>query len=177
MRGGQALTGRIRDLTFDGKGGQVLSFTVREDVRELADALRDKDLQIEIKQKRNKRSKNANDYLWELCTRIAEHQGVTKEEVYRHEIRAVGVYEPLPVREDAIDRFIAAWQERGIGWVVDIVDDSFPGYKKIFAYYGTSTYDTQQMSRVIDNTVQDCKALGIPTETPEETALLLEAWR
>lgn len=176
MRGGQELTVRIRDLTFDGRGNQILSLTVSEDVRELADALKEKDLVMRIKPKKKRRSKNANDYLWELCTRIGEHQGVPKEEIYRHEIRAVGVYEPFPVRIDALERFIEAWQERGIGWVVDVVDDSFPGYKKVFAYYGTSCYDTTEMSRVIDHTVQDAKALGIPTETPEELSLLLDDW-
>lgn len=176
MRGGQELTARIRDLAFDGRGGSILSLTIAEDVREMADSMRDKDLTVQVKVKRKKRSKNANDYLWALCEKIAQTQGVSKEDIYRHEIRAVGVYEPLPVREDALDRFIAAWQERGIGWVVDIVDDSFPGYKKVFAYYGTSSYDTKEMSRIIENTVQDAKALGIPTETPEELSLLLDDW-
>ena len=44
------------------------------------------------------------------------------------------------------------------------------------AYHGSSTYDTQQMSRLIDNLVQDCKALDIETLTPDKLALLKEAW-
>lgn len=171
------LNARFRDLTFDGKGRQILSFTVADDCREWLDTIRDKDVTMTVKERKQKRSKNANDYFWELCTRIAESQGVSKEEIYRHEIREVGVYEPLPVRVDALDRFIEAWGSRGIGWVVDIVDDSFPGYKKVFAYYGSSTYDTAEMSRLIENTVQDAKALGIPTETPEQQALLIENWK
>ena len=43
-------------------------------------------------------------------------------------------------------------------------------------YYGSSTYDTEQMSRLIDNVVQDCKALDIETETPERLAMMMEAW-
>jgi hypothetical protein len=46
----------------------------------------------------------------------------------------------------------------------------------VFAYYGTSTYDTAEMSRVIENTVQDAKTLNIETATPRELALLLEEW-
>ena len=38
--------------------------------------------------------------------------------------------------------------------------------------YGSSTYDTAQMSRLIDNIVQDCKAVGIETLTPSELAKL-----
>ena len=43
-------------------------------------------------------------------------------------------------------------------------------------YYGSSTYDTKQMSRLIDNIVQDCQAVGIETLTPDKLALLLEEW-
>ena len=39
-------------------------------------------------------------------------------------------------------------------------------------YYGSSTYDTQQMSLLIDHIVQDAKALGIETMTPAELEAL-----
>ena len=41
-------------------------------------------------------------------------------------------------------------------------------------YYGSSVYDTKQMSALIDHIVQDCKALGIETKTPAEIMLLNE---
>lgn len=44
------------------------------------------------------------------------------------------------------------------------------------AYHGSSTYDTAQMSRLIDNIVQDCKALGIETMTPDKLSILKEEW-
>ena len=43
-------------------------------------------------------------------------------------------------------------------------------------YYGSSTYDSAQMSRLIDLVVQECQAQGIETKTPEELALLKEDW-
>jgi len=36
-------------------------------------------------------------------------------------------------------------------------------YKRIVVYYGSSTYDTKQMSALIDSLVQDAQALGIET--------------
>ena len=45
------------------------------------------------------------------------------------------------------------------------------------AYYGSSTYNTRQMSRLIDLVVQDAKALGVETMAPEELASLLEGER
>lgn len=168
---------RLRDLTLDMNGKQVLSFTLDEDFRDHYDKYKEKPLTVEIKRYSPKRSKNANDYLWELCTRIAEDQHITKEEVYRKQIREVGVYEPLPIREDAVERFDEAWRRKGIGWFTEVVDDAaFPGYKKIFAYYGSSTYTSAEMSRLIENTIEDCKALGIETASPEELSLLMSDW-
>lgn len=167
---------RLRDLSFGMDGRQVLSLTVEEDFRAKWDELRDSELEVTVKKYRKRRSKNANDYLWALCEEIAKNQGITKEEVYRKQIREVGVYEPLPVREDALERFGAAWRQKGIGWFTEVVDDSFPGYKKVFAYYGSSTYDTEQMSRVIGAAQEDARALGIEVIPPAELALMMDAW-
>jgi len=79
---------RLRDLTLDMNGKQVLSFTLDEDFRDHYDKYKEKPLTVEIKRYSPKRSKNANDYLWELCTRIAEDQHITKEEVYTKHLTA-----------------------------------------------------------------------------------------
>lgn len=139
----------------------------------------------ELKKHREKRSLDANSYCWVLLRKLAEKmaditkdgKAPTKEEIYRSHIKDVGVYEPLPIREDAVERFCEAWKEKGIGWFVEVVDDSkLPGYKKVFAYYGSSTYDTREMARLIDNIVQDCKELGIETLPPYELERLKEEW-
>lgn len=47
---------------------------------------------------------------------------------------------------------------------------------EVTAYYGSSTYDTAQMSRLIDLIVQDCMSVGIEVRDPEDVASMLEAW-
>lgn len=139
----------------------------------------------ELKKHREKRSLDANSYCWVLLRKIAEKladtidgKAPTKEEIYRSHIKDVGVYEPLPIKEEAVERFCEAWAEKGIGWFVEVVDDSkLPGYKKVFAYYGSSTYNTKEMSRLIDNIVQDAKALDIETLSPQELERLKEEWK
>ena len=44
------------------------------------------------------------------------------------------------------------------------------------AYYGSSQYNTKQMSRLIDMVVEGAKELGIETLTPEELARIKEEW-
>ena len=138
-------------------------------------------LEITAKKKRKKRSLDANDYLWVLCAKIAERLqdsklSISKEEVYRKHIHFVGKYEPLALRADAVERFCETWRRNGTGWLTEVVDSTLDGCKKVFAYYGSSTYDTKEMSRLIDSVIQDCAALGIETMTQAEMDSLLHEW-
>lgn len=58
----------------------------------------------------------------------------------------------------------------------EVVDSTLDGCKKVFAYYGSSTYDTKEMSRLIDSVIQDCAALQIETIPPSELDMLLKEW-
>lgn len=183
------VTGTYSAIKFLPSGNMELVFEIS--FRQKGDLLRGIDeitaaglpeLSIKAEKKRKKRSLDANDYLWVLCTKIAEklQDGktmVTKEEVYRKHIREAGVYQPLPIKNDAIERFSEVWGECGTGWFIEIVDDSkLPGYKKVFAYYGSSVYDTKEMSRLIDSVIEDCRALNIETMPPAELDMLLKEW-
>lgn len=44
------------------------------------------------------------------------------------------------------------------------------------AYYGSSRYNTKQMSRLIDSLMEDCEAVGIVTISEKDKGLLLDDW-
>jgi hypothetical protein len=46
----------------------------------------------------------------------------------------------------------------------------------VIVYYGSSEYDTAQMSRLIDRIVEDCKEQGIETMPQAELDSLLTQW-
>ena len=48
------------------------------------------------------------------------------------------------------------------------------GYTNTRCFYGSSVYDTAQMSRLIALIVEECKAAGVETMTPEELERLVE---
>lgn len=171
------MIGKLKDLAFSRNGEQILSVTLKTDISEMFDELKDYDVDIVIKRHRERRSLDANAMLWVMCEQIAQVINSTKEDVYREEIRQVGKYTPLPIKCEAVDEFQQIWSGRGVGWFVDVVDDSkIPGYKLVFAYHGSSTYDTKEMSRLIDNAVQDAKELGIVVMSEQERSLLLDEW-
>lgn len=135
------------------------------------------ELEISVKRWREKRSLDANKYFWSLVGQIASAMRIPADEVYKRAIHEAGVYTPLPIKAEAVEEFARIWGSHGVGWIVDVLDDSkLPGYKLVRAYNGSSTYDTAQMSRLIDYVVQDAKALGIETLTDRERSLLLDAW-
>ena len=131
----------------------------------------------ELKEHREKRSLDANAYAWVLLGKLAAKLNIPKEEVYRQIIRDVGDnYEILPIRDEAVDKWISAWEEKGIGWCCDVLGKSkLGGYTNVIAYYGSSTYDSKQMSNFISLIVQECGEQDIETATPRELSLLLEA--
>ena len=134
--------------------------------------------EADLKEHRKRRSLDANSYAWVLIGKLANKVGLPKEDVYREFIKDVGDnYEILPIRNDAVDKWITNWQSKGIGWCCDILGESkLDGYTNIITYYGSSTYDSKQMSTLINLIVQECEAHGIPTATPAELSLLMDAW-
>lgn len=133
---------------------------------------------LEVKEYRQKRSLDANAYAWVLIHKLAEVMRITPEEVYLLNIPKVGRnFTPICVREQDVERFKKSWESNGLGWPMkDLGPSQVHGCRNLIAYHGSSTYDTEQMSRLIDNLVQDCKALDIETLTPDKLALLKDAW-
>ena len=146
------------------------------DAKEGYDSLKDRELTCELKKYRPARSLDANAYLWVLCSKIAEKLGITKEEVYRREIKEVGVYDVVEVTHIAYQRLCVRWSEHGTGWFCECLDETRDGKLTVAAYYGSSTYDTLEMKRLIDNVIEEAKAQGIQTETPSEIALMMARW-
>lgn len=135
-------------------------------------------LSIEIKPYREKRSLDANAYCWVLIDKISERIGEPKEDIYRDAIRKIGgVSEMVCVIDSAVERLCEGWRHNGIGWQTETMTSKLPGCTNVILYYGSSTYDTAQMSRLIDNIIQDCQALGIPTETPEQIERMKGLWK
>jgi hypothetical protein len=152
--------------------GDALIFEV-SNAEALAFAAQFKPGRYEVKRVRQKRSNDANAFLWELCTQIATATGVDKVDVYRRNIREGNEYTPLPIVATGVEEFQRLWSSHGIGWFCDVVDNSkIPGYKLLFAYHGSSEYDSKQMSDLINRVIQDAEAIGIPTLPPQELAQL-----
>ena len=101
--------------------------------------------------------------------KLAEKLNTTKTELYKHAIKEVGKFEMIPIKSEAVETFINAWQGQGLGNIAERIRTStMDGYEVIQAYYGSSTFDSKEMARLIDYIVQECKAQDIETMSTEE---------
>lgn len=126
---------------------------------------------------KKKRSLDANAYAWVLIDKLAAELRIGKEEIYRNAIRDIGGNsEIVCVQKPALDTLRRCWERNGLGWQVETMPSKLDGCINAILYYGSSAYDTKQMSVLIDRLVQDAKAVGIETMPPDKLNSLLEAW-
>ena len=149
---------------------------------DLAKLDKDKEYVIEIKKKSKSRSMNANAYCWVLCQKIAKELSkngyISKEAVYRRAIKECSHFTYVPVREDAVDRYIQIWQAHGIGWIAEDAGEcqSIKGFHNVICYHGSSVYNTKEMARLIDCLVDECHQLGIQLEDSDYIQSLVKEW-
>lgn len=133
--------------------------------------------EYEISPAKKKRSLNANAYAWKLINDIALAVRESPEDVYREALKNIpNICEVLCVQDKAVDSMERLWTRNHIGRRVEREESKIKGCTNLYIYYGSSDFDTRQMSMLIDNLVQDAQALGIETRPEEEIKSLLEAW-
>lgn len=136
---------------------------------------------VEIKKKTKRRSLNANAYAWVLCDKIARELSknayISKNDVYKRVLIESGTFTYLPIKNDAVSRFIEIWHGHGLGWHAEEAGPAkMEGYTIIRAYHGSSVYTVDEMRRLIDALVDECSQLNIPIEDNDYINSLVREW-
>lgn len=165
---------RLIDISKDWKSGKFrLTFEVDSFLPNMVDAIKDVCLRLSVKKWKEKRSLDANGYMWVLLSKLSEKlneqgTGTDPQKLYEHYLRYYGV-----LAKDEDGHISITIRSR-----IDI--DNVPGHWRLYkkspdlkwnSYLmikGTSEYDTAEMAHFIDHIVEDCKEQGIETETPKE---------
>ncbi len=171
------MKGKIQSLNISLDGKQILTLQIDGDFRSQYNELSERNIEVTIKPYKQKRSLNANAYFWTLCGVLAEKLNKRTSEIYKELIIDIGGnHDIVCVKEDAVKSLTDAWARNGLGWQTVILDSKIQGCKNVVLYYGSSTYDTKQMARLIDVVVAECKEQGIETMTPQELDRLKTDW-
>lgn len=171
------MIGKLKDLTMNRDGTQNITLTVNADFREEFDELANGEIKVEIKKYNPARSLDANAKAWVLIDAIAAKTGLRKHEVYQEAIRDIGgASDIVCVKNEAVGKLTRGWTEHGIGWQYNVMPSKIPGCSNVTLYYGSSIFDSKQMSALIDALIQEAEAQGIPTMSEEEKDKLLRQW-
>lgn len=132
----------------------------------------DRDRIWEIKEHKEKRSLNANAYLWVLVGKIADRLRASKDEVYLKCLKLYGQSEVVSVLSDIDVRgYFKYFEEIGKGHVNG---REFTHYK---VFKGSSEYDSKEMAVLIDGVISEAKELDIETLPPHEIERMKQRWK
>lgn len=166
------------DVKLDYDGNMYITFKVckdsRESARNFANALKGlKDrLSLTVKEYRQKRSLDANAYMWHLIGEMANVLCAANDDVYVQMLKQYGQVGVVKIPNDKVELFKRTYKYHEKH--EKLPDEEKAQYYKF--YLGSSNYDTKEMSILIDGVVSECKELGIETMTPKELSLLCEEW-
>lgn len=153
-------------------GKWLLTFETVE-LPDIFDKTRDKDLNLEIKQHRNHRSKDANALLWECIGRLAMALRADKWDIYLLMLKRYGQYTYIVVPPNAVEMVARQWRECEV--IGDININGRDGVQML-CYYGSSTYDTKQFSVLLDGVISEMKEIGLTAPTSEDMRRSIEEW-
>lgn len=151
-----------------------LSSSEAEEVAELKKkADEGKPLQLEIKPVRKQRSLNANAALWLLLNEMAARLKTSKDELYIEMLSRYGVFTHVVVKPNIVDRVKAEW--RTVRELGEVTINGKTGVQ-LQCYFGSSTYDTKEFTRLLDGVISEAREMGITLISDADRALMLAEW-
>ena len=173
-------TGKLTSYTRNIVNGKLnITFEIdTEPLDELNRIASIESLDIKADQHKKKRSLDSNAYFHVLVGKIAEKLTISKAKSKNILICKYGQVETLPDGAPLVYKTNAPAEymielESVHSIPVKYTDDAT--FYKI--YRGSHTYDTREMSLLIEGTVADAKELGIETLTPREIERMVNAWQ
>lgn len=143
------------------------------------------DIRINLTRWTNKRSMSANAYYWVLVTKIARE--LRQSETFVHNMLLCEYGQPLII--DGKIPYVAIKDTAAAQ--IDVMESSTyhlkatsslayringETYRDYMMLKGSSQYDTEEMSQLINGTVEEAKGLGIETLPPAELERMMQAY-
>ena len=125
----------------------------------------DREKLFDIEEHKDKRSLNANALLWKCLGDIANAIHSDKWTVYLQMLKRYGTYTYICVKPEAVEGIKKQWREveevgRGLMNGVESV--------QLLCYFGSSTMNTSEFSRLLDGVISELEEMGLPSPGQEE---------
>lgn len=161
------ISSAFRDIVT---GKWNLTFSTDQNVAEAVQIFSGKDIDVKLKQHKEKRSLDANAYYWCLLTKLARIHGWSNAEAHNRMLRDYGQYEqvegqliaiPLP-DTDQTEREVLSKMEYHLALSPKVTIMKGETKRVYLLLRGSSTYNTEEMARLISGLIEECRYSGIP---------------
>lgn len=154
-----------------GTGDQIIAFLYAQEDRAKV---------WDLTEHKERRSLDSNSYFHKLCDMLRQALGVSMARCKNHLIADYGQIEyiedePVIYKTNAPEDKMMELETIHTK-CVKVTEEN--GRKVYFyrLYRGSHTYNTAEMAKLIDGTIQECKQQGIETATPEQLAQMAALW-
>ena len=156
-------------VTFNIDETANICFVINKNNLNAIDSIKTDKLLLVIKESRQKRSLSQNAYMWALLNQLAEKLNDKAENIYRHFVRDYGVRDYILIQDQAVEELQNRWEKKGMGWFIEVMrKGKVEGTTTVIVYYGSSSYNSKEMSRLVDAIIEECEENGIHTLTKRE---------
>lgn len=171
-------TGRVLNITKDYESDKYqITFSINEPsaINEVHNLKSCEKLSIKAEPYKKKRSLDANALLWLSIGKIANAMTppADKWDIYLLMLKRYGKYTYICVKPNVVEAVKEQWRECEVIGEVNI-----NGQKAVqmLCYFGSSTYDTAEFSRLLDGVISEMKEMGLEAPTSQEMRRALEQW-
>lgn len=167
----------LRDISIAYKTGNAVASFEIDTKPENLERLRSKVLDLEVKEHKERRSLNANAYYWGLCQKLASARRLSLTEMHNWIMSDYGQLldgAELKVRPDIPWMRLQELHLRPTGRMQD-------GCPVFLVVRPSHTYDTREMSILIDGLIREANEQGIETISRQEKERMMsqydKAWK
>ena len=127
----------------------------------------DKPLEITFEEYREKRSLQANKFLWACIGDICNAVHEDKDRVYLDLLRHYGQYTLIRIPAEALDILKRQWRETEVVGEID-------GKIDVLCYFGSHTYNSKEFARLLDGVKEMMRSAGLEPPPDEEMKAVIE---
>lgn len=127
----------------------------------------DKPIEITFEEYREKRSLQANKFLWACIGDICNAVHEDKDKVYLDLLRHYGQYTLIRIPAEALDILKRQWRETEVVGEID-------GKIDVLCYFGSHTYNSKEFARLLDGVKEMMRSAGLEPPPDEEMKAVIE---
>lgn len=127
----------------------------------------DKAIEITFEEYHEKRSLQANKFLWACIGDICNAVHEDKDRVYLDLLRHYGQYTLIRIPAEALDILKRQWRETEVVGEID-------GKVDVLCYFGSHTYNSKEFARLLDGVKEMMRSAGLEPPPDEEMKAVIE---